>query len=309
MIKKIFIPENSTKTISTNNTTPTQRPNKAVELGQYILDKLKISNSAENTRFLNQKGEWVEASVDFNNLPFFQNNQDAIDALGLNQLYLTSSNGSFVIGWAQTGISSFSAGKSTIGFTPDGSGGFDIEFKIAPDSSQLPSGETITDYDYSVATYVGGVEIAIVDGNETGDLSLNVTPTITTDYVLIQTYNVSDGSIFAIASTYKVDASGNILGYIINKGLEVTGINVVNVTYTADITISGVSEDIIIAAGDASGNSTQLSNQLTDTITLPPNTVGIAAYTTLDPTFWSDLPPSIIATPSGLNGITLVTII
>lgn len=241
-------------------------------------------------------------------LPKYESEVDAIaDGLMQGDSWFDKVNKTFKRIWNY--IQSYTAGKSTIGFTPDGSGGFDIEFKIAPDSSQLPSGETITDYDYSVATYVGGVEIAIVDGNETGDLSLNVTPTITTDYVLIQTYNVSDGSIFAIASTYKVDASGNILGYIINKGLEVTGINVVNVTYTADITISGVSEDIIIAAGDASGNTTQLSNQLTDTITLPPNTVGIAAYTTLDPTFWSDLPPSIIATPLGLNGITLVTII
>lgn len=59
MNEKLFIPLNATKSTGTSHTSPTERPNKSIELGKWIKRFFGISSQGDSNLVLNQQGEWV----------------------------------------------------------------------------------------------------------------------------------------------------------------------------------------------------------------------------------------------------------
>lgn len=59
MNEKLFIPLNATKSTGTSNTSPTERPNKSIELGKWVKRFFGISPQGDSNLVLNQQGEWV----------------------------------------------------------------------------------------------------------------------------------------------------------------------------------------------------------------------------------------------------------
>jgi len=65
MNEKLFIPLNATKSAGTNTTSPTERPNKSIELGKWIKRFFGISSNGDPNLVLNQQGDWVETAYDW----------------------------------------------------------------------------------------------------------------------------------------------------------------------------------------------------------------------------------------------------
>lgn len=59
MNEKLFIPLNATKSTGTSSTSPTERPNKSIELGKWVKRFFGISPQGDSNLVLNQQGEWV----------------------------------------------------------------------------------------------------------------------------------------------------------------------------------------------------------------------------------------------------------
>jgi len=209
-------------------------------------------------------------------------------------------------------IQSYTAGTSTIDFTNNGGDDWTVGFKIAV--SDLPSGWSVVDYDYNVTLAKAGVQTPIESGTKTSDYDVtsNLSGNGAGIYLLTCQYNMTDGinnSFILIGGLIKVDNSGNVLGGIYNYGFTVNSVNGLSISYTAHITQYIVSETVNVASIDKDTYTpTILSNSLSDTITLLPNSGGVGVYTTLDPTFWADL-GALLSNPSQTGSFYLTTII
>jgi len=188
-------------------------------------------------------------------------------------------------------IESYTAGTPTIDFINNGGDDWTVGFKIAVNN--LPSGYSVVNYDYYVTFYNAGNQTDIEDGNKTGDYNLNTSANGAGVYTLEVRYNITNGTInsfFILRHIIKVDNAGNILGAIKNNGIVVNSINGLSVDYTAYLTQIGVTETVNVDAVNATTYAlTNLSHNLSDTVTLPLGSGGIIIYTNLDATFWADL--------------------
>lgn len=63
MKEKLFLPLNATKSTGTNTTSPTERPNKSIELGKWIKRFFGISPQGDSNLVLNQQGDWFPLSI------------------------------------------------------------------------------------------------------------------------------------------------------------------------------------------------------------------------------------------------------
>ena len=208
-------------------------------------------------------------------------------------------------------IQSYTAGTSTIDFTNNGGDDWTVGFKIAV--SDLPSGWSVVNYDYNVTFAEGGNYTLIESGTKTSDYDVtsNLSGNGAGVYALSCQYNMTDGInnlYILMGNLIKVDASGNVLGAIKNDGLKANAVSGLSIDYTAYVTQIGVSEIINVDAIDANTYAlTNLSHSLNDTVTLPIGTGGVAVYTDLDNTFWTDL-GSLLSNPFTLGNFYLTVI-
>jgi len=195
----------------------------------------------------------------------------------------------------QNYISSFTAGTSTINFTNNGGDDWDIDFKIAMSSQQLPSGYTAPNYDVNVYFYLSGTGNAI-DSNTgvTIDKTVNASGNGAGVYVAQQVYNILDSNlssvgIIAISSLFKVNASGILLAYFMCNGVVVNSVNGLVINVTADI---NQSENYPIEwySYDSSFNPTLIGTGLTANLTLPTDCAYLIAQPILDSVFTVDFP-------------------
>ena len=227
----------------------------------------------------------ITLTGDQNKLPYFflyggslDTSIQYLDNIGLQPIYY---------------IQPCTSGTSTIDFTNNGGDDWTVGFKIAV--SDLPSGLSVVDYHYNVTLFQGGVEMPIERGLKIADYDVtsNLSGNGAGVYSLSCKYNMTDGinnSFLLIRCLIKVDNAGNVLGGIYNYGFTVNSVNGLSVSYTAHITQYIVSETVNVASIDKDTDTpTILSNSLTDTITLLPNSGWIRVFTNLDPIFWSDL--------------------
>jgi len=192
-------------------------------------------------------------------------------------------------------IESYTAGTSTIDFINNGGDDWDIGFKISMDSEQLPSGQTIDDYDIDVYHYVSGVGTQIEQSNRSTDHVVNTSGNGAGVYSVEQAYNVYDNGNYVTSITqqslYKVDALGNLEAYFKGKGIIVNSVN------GLDINVSAVveqSENYPIEWYSFDRNNAQqlLGTGETVTLTLPSNCIFIIAQAVIDSVFTNDCPQS-----------------
>ena len=264
---------------------------------------------------LNQQGDWVTSGGGniqdlLSDLPEYLGAKEASeDGKPLGYWYYNTFYNS--VSKVTQYINNYTAGTSTIDFTNNGGDDWTVGFKIAV--SDLPSGWSVVDYHYNVTLLQGGVEMPIESGTKIADYDVtsNLSGNGAGVYALSCQYNMTDGinnSFILIGGLIKVDNAGNVLGGIYNYGFTVNSVNGLSVSYTAHITQYIVSETVNVASIDKDTHTpTILSNSLTDTITLLPNSGGIGVFTNLDPIFWSDL-GYLLSNPSQVGSFYSTTI-
>lgn len=192
-------------------------------------------------------------------------------------------------------IQSYTAGTSQIDFTNNGGDDWDIDFKIAMTSPQLPSGYTAPNYDVNVYFYLSGTGTAIdTNTGVTIDKTVNASGNGAGVYVAQQVYNILDSNlsnagIIAISSLFKVNASGTLLAYFICNGVVVNSVNGLVINVTADISQSE-NYDIEWYSYDSSFNPTLIGTGLTASLTLPTDCAYLIAQPILDSVFTVDFP-------------------
>ena len=275
---------------------------------EIIMTCLGISDAGSDCSFLNEKGEFKDYQEILSNLPPYATQQDAIDDGNPNGFWYYNTT-SKSITKIDVEITSYTSGTSTIDFTNNGGDDWDVGFKISVNN--IPTGWSVTSYDYVINFYEGGIVTHNESGNKTADFT---SPNLSHGagvYALSCQYNMTNGidtSYIVIGYLIKVDASGNVLGAIKNDGLIANSVNGLNIDYTADLTQISVSENVNVDAVDFNTSTfTNLSHSLNDVITLPLGTGGIIIYTDLDATFWADL-GSLVANPFQLRNFYITTI-
>lgn len=229
----------------------------------------------------------ITLTGDQNKLPYFflyggslATSIEYLDNIGLQPIYY---------------IQSYTSGTSTIDFTNNGGDDWDIGFKIAMDSEQLPSGQTIDDYDIDVYHYVSGVGTQIEQSTQSTDYIVNTSGNGAGVYAVEQAYNVYDNGNYVTSITqqslYKVDALGNLEAYFKGKGIIVNSVNGLDINVTE---VVDQSENYPIEWYSFDGNNAPqlIGTGETVTLTLPTNCISIIAQAVVDSVFTNDCPNS-----------------
>ena len=239
----------------------------------------------------------ITLTGDQNKLPYFflyggslDTSIQYLDNIGLQPIYY---------------IQSYTAGTSTIDFTNNGGDDWDIDFKIAMTSPQLPSGCTAPNYNANVFFYVAGSGTELNNSIETTDKTVNVAGNGAGVYHVEQTYNIVNSSsvqvgIVGVQSLFKVDGSGTLLAYFKCNGVTVNSVNGLDINVTAYVTQSE-NYPIEWYSYDSSFNPTLIGTGLTASLTLPTDCAYLILQPVLDSVFTVDF-------PSQSTGISTVTI-
>lgn len=226
----------------------------------------------------------VTLSGDQNKLPYYflvggslATSIDYLDSIGFSPIYL---------------IQSYTAGRSSIDFTNNGGDDWDIDFKIAMTSIQLPSGCSAPNYYANVFFYVAGGGTPLNTTLETTDKTVNVVGYGAGVYKVEQIFNVYDSSstqvgIIGIQSLFKVDGSGTLLAYFKCNGVTVNSVNGLDINVTADVSQSE-NYDIEWYSYDSSFIPTLIGTGLAASLTLPTDCAYLIAQPVLDSVFTVD---------------------
>jgi hypothetical protein len=180
-------------------------------------------------------------------------------------------------------ITGYSAGMGLIDITNTGGDSYTIGFHIAPTAMQSLAGATIVSYDYSIMHWIAGSNTTPASGNETGDYSVAVSGLGAGVYDIKCSYNLSDGSTFAIDRLTKTDGAGNILADIQGNGTTINSVSGLNINATATVVQTAVNYEIYwitidgstgTAVGPIIGNPIQAA--LTPGTTILVSAVGIS---------------------------------
>ena len=198
-------------------------------------------------------------------------------------------------------ITYFSA-ENVIDFTNNGGDDWDVTFKITPDASQIPTGYTITGYEYLVDFSVAQVTTNLVTNTSTTDYTFNTSGNGAGVYYLEQQFSITNGinnTLIQITRMIKVDGSGTILYDIQNKGAEVLYTNGLVIELVANIEQTGVNYPITWLALDNNFNLIPLPQTGEHVVlTLPINTLSIGQKVELGTEFTVDTVGS-LATATG----------
>jgi phosphoribosyl-AMP cyclohydrolase len=133
-----------------------------------------------------------------------------LDEIGLNPIYV---------------IQEYSAGISTITFTPDGSNGWDVSVLLTPTTfenftSNLPVDSTHFDIEF----WSGGSMTTIYDNTIATNQTENTGANGAGVYYVAVTYNFSDGTAFVVYGYYLVDATNTILKSVVISGVTINSV-------------------------------------------------------------------------------------
>ena len=195
-----------------------------------------------------------------------------LDEIGLNPIYA---------------IQEYSAGISTITFTPDGSNGWDIGIVANPTTVQIPSGVTIDSVDYEITFYQGGSEINAISGNLTADDTINTGANGAGAYKVQLTYLLSNGSYYTTSSLIVVNSTDAILHYFNGEGTVVNSVSGMNIDVTASIETTISSPNITWIAYN--GAFSNVGTGINDILSLPIGTTDVGYKVDLTSDF-SDYP-------------------
>ena len=194
-----------------------------------------------------------------------------LDEIGLNPIYV---------------IQEYSAGISTIDFTNNGGDDWEIGFKIAPDSLQVPDDVTVVSIDYTISIWKLGVETNLDSQIVITDASYNSVGNGAGVYTSFVHYNLSDGSEFQVYRLDKVDGSGNVLISLELKGIIVNSANGLTMNVTANVTQVGASYNVLWVELPS---STQIGTGTTTDVTLSSNSTQLAFTLDVDSAITTDM--------------------
>lgn len=236
------------------------------------------------------------SGLNISSVPEYASQTDAIaDGLKNGDVYrLPKASDKRLLAVVFSLIESFTAGTSTITFTNNGGDDWDIDFKIAITSPQLPSGCTAPDYNANIFFYVASSGTPKNQTLETTDKTINVAGNGPGVYHVEQVYNIvnsvpSQVGIIGIQSLFKVDGSGTLLAYFKCNGVTVNSVSGLDINVTADVTQSE-NYDIEWYSYDSSFNPTLIGSGLTASLTLPTDCAYLIAQPILDSVFTVDFP-------------------
>jgi hypothetical protein len=272
-------------------------------LNQHFCKKVKcclgISNTGDPNLVLNQQGDWIsggggDIQTLLSDLSEYLGAKEASeDGRPLNYWYYNTFFNT--VSKVTQYIDTFSSGTSTIDFTNNGGDDWDIGFKIAMDSEQLPIGQTVDDYDIDVYHYVSGIGTQIEQSTQTTDHTVNTSGNGAGVYSVEQAYNVYDNgnyvSSITMQSLYKVDGTGNLLAYSKCKGITVNWVSGLYINVTANVEQSE-SYPIEWYSFDGNNAPVLIGTGETLTLTLPLNCLFIIAQAVIDSVFTNDCPQS-----------------
>jgi len=189
-------------------------------------------------------------------------------------------------------IQSYTAGLSTIGFVNNGGDDWDIEFKIAPTSVQLPTGYSIVDFFANVVFWTNGVDTYADYTNQVANLTVNKSGLGAGVYQMSQIFSVSNGvdtKSFVIGKLVKVDGVGGIIAQIDVEGITINSINGLMINATVHINQVGCSYPIQWNARDNTyAIISVLGNNFTQAMVLPASTAILGVSLILDSVFTND---------------------
>ena len=207
--------------------------------------------------------------------------------------YASSQNPYRVLASNTYSITSYTAGVSTIGLTNNGGDDWTFDFKIVPDSVQIPAGQTIDSYDANITFYVAGNGTTINQTTETADFSKTTSGNGAGVYYVEQTYNVfelgTQVGVIGIQSIYKVDALGNVEAYYKGKGFTVISTNGLNISVNATVEQTE-SYPLQWYSYDDTFTPTLIGTGNPISLLLPINCAYLIAQPVLDSVFTNDLP-------------------
>lgn len=200
--------------------------------------------------------------------------------------YSSSQNPNLVLAKILASIQSYTAGISTITFTPDGSNGWDVGIIAKPTTVQLPNGQSIDFVNYQIRHYIGGVETVYLNGDLTADDTINTGANGAGAYEVSLAYTLLDGTYFTVNALFVVDATNIILNELVIRGTYVNSVNGLVMDLSADI-VDALSMPLTWKAYNGTLNNIGTGKDAV--VTLPIGTTGIAIEVALDSAF-SDYP-------------------
>lgn len=251
-------------------------------------------------------GKWSVSETGLNYLMEYTNgfkrsirkNQVIKSNTYLGEEYSSSQSPNLLLATVIASVRSYSAGISTITFTPDGSNGWDVGIIAKPTTVQLPNGQSIDFVNYQIRHYIGGVETVFLNGDLTADDTINTGANGAGVYNVNLSYTLLDGSYFGVAFLFVVDATNNILHSWNNNGTHVNSVSGLVMDLSADI-VDALSMPLTWKA--YSGTITNIGTGKDAIVTLPLGTTDIGIEVTLDSAF-SDYP-----NPTYLSGFSVIT--
>jgi phosphoribosyl-AMP cyclohydrolase len=188
-----------------------------------------------------------------------------LDEIGLNPIYV---------------IQEYSAGISTITFTPDGSDGWDVGIVANPTTLQIPSGETIDSVGYEIKHFVGGTNTGTISGTLTSDDTINTGALGSGTFEISLLYHISDGSEVNTLYMFQVDATDSIIDYCKINGATVNSVSGLDISVSADVN-SSVSTTVTWFSFDGGSNFIQVGTGVNATITMPLGAIYVVPVITL----------------------------
>ncbi len=186
-------------------------------------------------------------------------------------------------------ITSVTAGQSIIDMTDHGGGSFTFDLHATPSPVQVPSGSTLTGYDYEINFWHLLTATPIDSATDmTTDQSLSASGNTDGIYVGQVKYKYSDGTAFTVARLTKVDTLGAVVLDIQINGCMISNVEGLQMTDQAQIIQTGCSYDILYVALQPNDNVTMLAGPVpvTDpqTFSIPADTILILYVVSWDQT-------------------------
>lgn len=194
--------------------------------------------------------------------------------------YSSSQNPNLVLAKILASIQSYTAGISTITFTPDGSDGWDVGIVANPTTVQLPSGETIDSVGYEIKHFVGGTNTGTISGTLTSDDTINTGALGAGTFEISLLYHISDGSEVNTLYAFQVDATDVIIDYCKINGATVNSVSGLDISVSADVN-SSVSTTVTWFSFDGGSNFIQVGTGVNATITMPLGAIYVVPVITL----------------------------
>jgi len=206
--------------------------------------------------------------------------------------YASSQNPNLVLATKIYNISSFTAGTSTITFTPDGSNGWDVGIIAKPTTVQLPNGQSIDFVNYQIRHYLGGVETLFLNGDLTADDTISTGANGAGVYEVSLAYTLLDGTYFTVNALFVVDATNIILNELVIRGTYVNSVNGLTMDLSADV-VDALSMPLTWKANNGTLNNIGIGKDAI--VTLPLGTTDIGIEVTLDSAFSDYSSPNFIS--------------